>query len=93
MSLNGCSKKLCPMQVGAVDNCELTKEQCPYFTQDIEYQKVLNQIKAMVAKEILSDLKKAVHNKAVYPNSQDIPNYISLKVFDAILQNYLNNLK
>ena len=49
--------------------------------------------KKEVAKEILSDLKKAVHNKAVYTNSQDIPNYIQLKVFDAILQNYINNLK
>lgn len=46
-----------------------------------------------VAKNTLLEFKKLIHNKAVYPNSQDIPNYISLKVFDAILQNYLNNLK
>lgn len=58
MTLNGCSKKLCPMQVGTVDNCNLTKEQCPYFTQDIDYQKVLNQIKVLVAKEIFSELEK-----------------------------------
>lgn len=41
----------------------------------------------------LLELKKQVHDHAVYTNSQDIPNYVNLKVFDAILQNYLNNLK
>lgn len=55
------------------------------------------QKKLVVATEtlryILSDLKKKIHDRAVYTNSQDIPNYINLKVFDAILQNYLNNLK
>ena len=49
--------------------------------------------KSEVAKNALLELKKQVHDKAVYTNSQDIPNYINLKVFDAILQNYLNNLK
>lgn len=49
--------------------------------------------KSEVAKEVLLELKKQVHDKAVYINSQDIPNYINLKVFDAILQNYINNLK
>jgi hypothetical protein len=58
MSLNGCSKKLCPMQWGMVDNCNLTKEQCPYFTQDIDYQKVLKQIKVLVAKEIFDEIEK-----------------------------------
>lgn len=28
-----CSKKLCPMQVGTVDNCNLTRKECPYFTK------------------------------------------------------------
>ena len=49
--------------------------------------------KSEVAKNALFELKKLIHNKAVYTNSQDIPNYIQLKVFDAILQNYINNLK
>ncbi len=49
--------------------------------------------KSEVAKNVLLELKKQIHDKAVYTNSQDIPNYINLKVFDAILQNYLNNLK
>ena len=57
MYLNGCSRKLCPMQVGCTDNCKLTKEQCPYFTQDIDYQKVLNLIKAEVAREIFEEIE------------------------------------
>ena len=48
--------------------------------------------KKEVARVILSDLKKAVHNNAIYTNSQDIPNYVQLKVFDAILQKYLNEV-
>lgn len=58
MSLNGCSKKICPLQVGTADNCNLTKEQCPYFTQDIDYYQVLKQIKVEVAKEIFEDFTK-----------------------------------
>ena len=46
-----------------------------------------------VARDILSDLKKQIHDKAVRPHNAGIDAYISLKVFDAILQNYLNNLK
>ncbi len=57
--MNGCSKKLCPMQVGTADNCTLTKEQCPYFTQDVDFQKLLNQIKAEVAREIFEEIEKA----------------------------------
>ena len=58
--LNGCSKKLCPLQVGAADNCNLTKEQCHYFTQDIDYHRVLKQIKVEVAKEIFEEIGKLV---------------------------------
>ena len=61
MALNGCSKKMCPLQVGAADNCNLTKEQCPYFTQDIDYHKVLKQIKVEVAKEIFEELEKLTY--------------------------------
>lgn len=60
MTLNGCSKKLCPLQVGAADNCSLTKEQCHYFTQDIDYRIMLKQIKAEVAKEIFEEIGKLV---------------------------------
>lgn len=60
MTLNGCSKKLCPLQVGAADNCNLTKEQCNYFTQDIDYRTMLKQIKVEVAKEIFEEIGKLV---------------------------------
>ena len=60
MTLNGCSKKLCPLQVGAADNCNLTKKQCHYFTQDIDYHRVLKQIKVEVAKEIFEEIGKLV---------------------------------
>lgn len=60
MALNGCSKKICPLQVGTADNCTLTKEQCSYFTQDIDYHRVLKQIKVEVAKEIFDEIEKLV---------------------------------
>ena len=60
MALNGCSKKICPLQVGTADNCTLTKEQCPYFTQDIDYYRVLKQIKVEVAEEIFDEIEKLV---------------------------------
>lgn len=49
--------------------------------------------KSEVAREILSDIKKQVQNKMVHAVSKDEYSYINIKVFDAILQNYLNNLK
>ena len=42
-----------------------------------------------VAKEVLLELKKQIHDHAVYTNSQDIPNYVNLKVFDAVLNNVI----
>ena len=60
MALNSCNKKACPLQVGAADNCSLTKEQCHYFTQDIDYHRVLKQIKVEVAKEIFDEIEKLV---------------------------------
>lgn len=41
----------------------------------------------LAAKEILSELKKAVHEKAVQPGIIDVKPYILLKEFDAILTN------
>ena len=61
MALNGCSKKMCPLQVGSADNCNLTKEQCPYFTQDIDYHRVLKQIKVEIAKEIFEEIEKLTY--------------------------------
>ena len=41
------------------------------------------------ASEVLSDLKKQVHDKATYPHNSGIDPYMSLKVFDAILNNII----
>ena len=40
-----------------------------------------------VAQDALLDLKRQIHDKAVYPHLSGISPYISLKVFDAILNN------
>lgn len=56
--MNGCSKKLCPMQVGTTDNCKLTKEQCPYYTQRTDYQKEIQYFKSLVATEIFWEIDK-----------------------------------
>ena len=44
--------------------------------------------KSEVAKELLSDLKKAVHDKAVYPHNEEFA-FINLRVFDTVIQSYL----
>ena len=49
--------------------------------------------KSEVAREILSDLKKAVHDKAVYSYSKEMYPYINLKVFDAVVADYLKRLE
>lgn len=43
-------------------------------------------------KHILHHLKQQIHDKAVRPHNAGIDAYIGLKVFDAILQGYLNKL-
>ena len=58
MRPNGCSGKLCPMQVGCADNCNLTKEQCPYFTQDIHYH---------IEKNTLGETHFAIGSGIPYP--------------------------
>ena len=40
---------------------------------------------------ILSDLKKEIHDKAVYPNNSGIDPYISLKVFDAVINKLIGS--
>ena len=42
---------------------------------------------------VLCDLKIAVHNKAHYNHAQEVPSYITLKVFDAVIRDYLNKLE
>ena len=55
--------------------------------------KRLAEEKTEVAKELLSDLKKAVHDKAVYSYTKEMYPYINLKVFDAVIADYLKRLE
>jgi hypothetical protein len=45
--------------------------------------------KSEVARDVLSDLKKAIRNKAVYPRYKDSDPYIRLKDVDEIIEDYL----
>lgn len=42
-------------------------------------------------KYIFSDLKKQIHDKAVYPNCHGVEPYISLKVFDAVINKLIGS--
>ncbi len=42
---------------------------------------------------ILSDLKKEIHNRAVYPHGIGGSPYITLKVLDAIIKNKVEEIK
>ena len=44
-------------------------------------------------RDALLALKREIHDKATYPSVQGVSPFISIKVFDAVLQNYLNSLK
>ena len=46
-----------------------------------------------IMRDIISDLKRLIHENAVYPHNSGVSAYISIKAFDAILNNYLNSLK
>jgi hypothetical protein len=41
---------------------------------------------------VLGDLKTAIHNKAIFPDAKEVPSYIPLKVFDAILQKFIRKV-
>lgn len=43
------------------------------------------QAKTQLAREILSDLKKEVHNKATYTHAKDTYSFINLNTFDQII--------
>lgn len=77
-------EKLCVIKAfpDAFENTEWSKEPCDHF-----------KMAQGEIKNALLELKKQIHDKATYPETQGISPYISLKVVDAILQNYLNNLK
>lgn len=41
-------------------------------------------------RDILLDLKREIHEKAIYPLGRDINSFVNLKVFDAVLNNIIN---
>ena len=43
-----------------------------------------------IIRETLLALKREIHDKAVHPYHRDIDPYINLKVFDAVIQGYIN---
>lgn len=42
-----------------------------------------------VAKEVLLELKRQIHDKAIYPGAKDAYSFVNVKVFDAVLNNVL----
>ena len=42
---------------------------------------------------VLSDLKIAVHNKAMHSYAKEVPSYVYLKVFDAIIRDFIKNIR
>ena len=43
-----------------------------------------------IVRDALSDLKRQVHSKAIYPDAISVYPFITIKAFDAIVQNYIN---
>lgn len=43
-----------------------------------------------IVRDALSDLKREIHSKAIYPDSMGALPFIHVKTFDAILQNHIN---
>lgn len=41
---------------------------------------------------VLGNLKTAVHNKAQFPDAKEVPSFITLKEFDAILQRFIRKV-
>ena len=50
-------------------------------------------IKDSKAQDVLSNLKREIHDKAVYPETRSVKPYISLKVVDAIIINKMEEIK
>lgn len=52
---------------------------------------VLVKIPAVDVTKVLSDLKRQIHDKAVCPNCHGVEPYISLKVFDAVINKLIGS--
>ena len=59
----------------------------PSPTKDLYWHDYRKQ--SEVAKEVLFELKRQIHDKAEYPHAIEAYPFVSLKVFDAVLNNLL----
>ena len=66
---------------------------CQVFSEEQAMKIGYGKGKSEVARDILSDLKKEIHDKAVYPEARSVKPYISLKVVDAIINNKMEEIK
>lgn len=55
----------------------------------IEMQPTADVVPKSEIEKVLSDLKKQIHDKAIYPGAKDTYSFVNVKVFDAVLNNVL----
>ena len=67
------------------------EERAKDWKRELTY--AIRHLKAEIARDILSDLKKEIHDKAVYPEARSVKPYISLKVVDAIINNKMEEFR
>ena len=70
-------------------SCEC-KDKCEMCELELFRSRVLKDSKAQ---EVLSNLKREIHDKAVYPETRSVKPYISLKVVDAIINNKMEEMR
>ena len=73
--------------MGKCDTCKANKV-CDHY--NFGFENCGNYISADTVTNVISDIKKMIHNNATYPiYGGAIGNYITLKAVDALLQDYL----
>lgn len=85
--------------MGAIDKviCEAKAEVAQnkdlYYIEEGEPPVLIetSETRKLKAKEVLSNLKRQIHDRAVYPNCHGVEPYISLKVFDAVINKFIGS--
>lgn len=88
---SGCDDKLKKLAADRIRDLDIELKAMRMAANS--YKMHYEEAKSKGTRDILSDLKIAVHNKAIHTNAKEVPTFITLREFDAILQNYLNKLK
>lgn len=85
--MGATDKVICEAKAEVAQNKDL------YYIEEGEPPVLIetSETRKLKAKEILSDLKKEIHDKAVYPNCHGVEPYISLKVFDAVINKLIGS--